>query len=106
MLHGKRLLLLLRAEDDIAYATVESTLTANRGDVMATARALGVSSDSLYLIARRFPAFGERFRKACQGLEGARAAALRVRRQRAAERLRARAAEMEAAAHSTSNGRS
>lgn len=106
MLTGKRLLLMLRAEDDLAQTKVLSVLEQHRGDVTATARALEVSTDSLYGLAARFPAFGERFRAACQGLEGAQRAAVRARRQRAAVRARARADELEAALHSTSKGRS
>lgn len=106
MLTGKRLLLLLRAEDDIAQATVLHALRQHHGNVTASARTLGVSVESLYSIARRFPAYGERFRAACQGIEGAQRTAVRTRRLRAAERAEARAAALRAAAHSTSRGRS
>lgn len=103
MMTGKKLLLMLRAEDDLAQATVLHALHERRGDVTAAARMLGVSTDSLYAIARRFPAFGERFRAQRQGIEGAQRAAVRARRTRAAARARQRAAEMDAlAGHSTS----
>lgn len=107
MLTGKRLLLMLRAEDDLAQATVLRVLDERCGDVCATARELGVSPGSLYAIARRFPAYGERFRRACQGIEGAQRAAVRTRMLRAAERAEARAAALRAAAaQSGSQGRS
>lgn len=98
MNEGKRLLLLLRAEQPEAQQRVLAALQENGGNVSATARALGVSAESLYLLAPRGTAYGDAFRAACQGMTGAQRAAVAARRLRAAEKARARAAELEALA--------
>lgn len=81
---GRRLLLLLRAEEARAERSVLRELERQGGDVSMTAAELGVSTDSLYRAAARSAGFGARFRRLCQGLAGSREAAVRARRARAA----------------------
>jgi len=78
-LNGPDLLLLLRARRPEARRWVLATLRRQRGNVLATAAALGVSSKALYRAARRDPELGLPFRAACQGLEGSRKAAAAAR---------------------------
>jgi hypothetical protein len=84
---GRQLLLLLRVGDAAAREHVLATLRDQGGDVSATARLLGVSPDSLYVAAKRDAAWGRRFRALCQGLDGARRAAVRARRARVVRRV-------------------
>lgn len=92
-MRGRRLLLMLRAEDRTTEDMVIETLRRHDGVVTRTAAELGVSTDALYRAAARGGRFGDAWRAAAQGRDGARRAAVKARRARMLERVRAREAE-------------
>lgn len=69
-LRGPRLLLLLRAGDDKARRRLLAELRAQKGNVSATARAIGINPRTVYKIAARDPELGEAIRDLAQGREG------------------------------------
>lgn len=85
------LLPLMRAGHGPTLRSVLRVLQRHGGDVQATAGALGISPDVLYLTARRHPAWGEQFAALRQG----KAALGNIARRRAQERQKrtARAAK-------------